>query len=89
MKDSLDQANRNLKEALEEHKEMQNKVKAAHGEVDYYKKRYDEMFSSVSALNKRIEELEEHKKHLLEKIKSTVRFFGLNCRVIMQVLSIQ
>ena len=29
------------------------------------------MFGSVSALNKRIDELEKHKLHLLEKLKET------------------
>ena len=32
------------------------------------------MFDSVSGLNKRIDELEEHKIHLLEKLKSMVSF---------------
>ena len=54
---------------MREHKIMKDAVKKAEGETDYYKKRYDEMFSSVSALNKRIEELETHKKHLLDKLK--------------------
>ena len=39
------------------------------GKEAEYKKRHDEMFASVSALNKRIEELEQHKLHLLEKLK--------------------
>ena len=30
---------------------------------------HDEMFTSVSALNQRIEELESHKLHLIEKLK--------------------
>lgn len=34
-----------------------------------YKDKHDEMFASVSALNSRIEELEQHKLHLLEKLK--------------------
>mmetsp|Transcript_4497 Transcript_4497/g.7662 ORF Transcript_4497/g.7662 Transcript_4497/m.7662 type:complete len:89 (-) Transcript_4497:72-338(-) len=32
--------------------------------------KHDEMFASVSGLNARIEELEQHKLHLLEKLKS-------------------
>jgi len=32
------------------------------------------MFDSVSGLNKRIDELEEHKIHLLEKLKAMVSF---------------
>jgi hypothetical protein len=39
--------------------------------VEYYKQKHDEMFGSVSALNKRIDELENHKLHLLEKLKAT------------------
>ena len=31
--------------------------------------KHDEMFNSVSSLNQRIEELEQHKLHLLEKLK--------------------
>lgn len=46
------------------------RIKDAEEEVTYYKKRHDEMFASVSSLNKRIEELEDHKKHLLEKLKA-------------------
>ena len=34
-----------------------------------YKLKHDEMFSSVSGLNQRIEELEQHKLHLLSKLK--------------------
>ena len=34
-----------------------------------YKDKHDEMFASVSALNSRIAELEQHKLHLLEKLK--------------------
>jgi prefoldin subunit 5 len=48
---------------------MLSRIKEAEEEVAYYKKRHDEMFASVSALNKRIEELEQHKLHLLEKLK--------------------
>ena len=39
-------------------------------EVDRFKAKHDEMFASVSGLNNRIEELEQHKLHLLEKLKS-------------------
>ena len=37
---------------------MIQKLAEADEEVAYYKKKHDEMFNSVSALNKRIEELE-------------------------------
>ena len=39
-------------------------------EVSRFKKKHDEMFDSVSSLNSRIEELEQHKLHLLEKLKT-------------------
>jgi len=42
--------------------------------VAEFKKKHDDMFDSVSGLNKRIDELEEHKIHLLEKLKSMVSF---------------
>ena len=32
--------------------------------------KHDEMFASTSSLNARIEELEQHKLHLLDKLKS-------------------
>ena len=41
-------------------------------EVNKFKKKHDEMFDSVSGLNSRIEELEQHKLHLLEKLKGYV-----------------
>ena len=71
MKTSLDEANKNLQQALEDGKEMETQMLRARDEAEQYKLRYEEMFNSVSALNKRIEELEEHKKHLLEKVKDS------------------
>jgi len=38
-------------------------------EVEKFKNKHDEMFASVSGLNARIEELETHKLHLLDKLK--------------------
>jgi hypothetical protein len=38
-------------------------------EVERFKAKHDEMFASVSGLNNRIEELEQHKLHLLERLK--------------------
>ena len=38
-------------------------------ERDRYGRKHDEMFNSVSNLNGRIEELEQHKLHLLNKLK--------------------
>ena len=39
-------------------------------QVAEYKRKHDEMFDSVSGLNKRIDELEEHKLHLFKKPES-------------------
>ena len=44
-------------------------MKEAAHEVERYKQKHDEMFASTSSLNARIEELEQHKLHLLEKLK--------------------
>jgi hypothetical protein len=38
-------------------------------ERDRYERKHDEMFNAVSGLNSRIEELEQHKLHLLKKLK--------------------
>lgn len=65
---------------------MKEDVKRAKEETEYYKKRYDEMFNSVSGLNKRIEELEEHKKHLLAKIKESGDSTGLEYIIKTQKL---
>ena len=70
MKSHLDNATSHLKDTENKIKNMTQRIKDAEEEVNYYKKRHDEMFTSVSALNKRIEELEQHKLHLLEKLKS-------------------
>jgi ABC-type molybdate transport system substrate-binding protein len=46
------------------------KLADAGKEVGKFKAKHDDMFNSVSSLNARIEELEQHKLHLLEKLKS-------------------
>ena len=47
-----------------------NEEKAeAIAERDRYEKKHDEMFEAVSGLNARIEELEQHKLHLLQRLK--------------------
>ena len=51
-------------------KQMQNSMKDSALEVERFKQKHDEMFASTSSLNARIEELEQHKLHLLEKLKS-------------------
>ena len=43
-------------------------IEAEDDRLDFQNK-HDEMFESVSALNQRIEELENHKLHLLSKLK--------------------
>lgn len=86
MKDSLAESSRSLKKAMDEVKMMEEEVRKAKEETEYYKKRYDEMFNSVSGLNKRIEELEEHKKHLLQKIKESGDSTGLEYIVKTQKL---
>jgi len=50
---------------------MLKAVEDAKEDVRYFKQKHDEMFESVSALNKRIDELEKHKLHLLEKLKDS------------------
>ena len=49
---------------------MKQEIIEGENEIKKYKMKHDEMFSSVSGLNARIEELEQHKYHLLEKLKS-------------------
>ncbi len=70
MKSHLDEASTSLKESEKDKKIMMVKLKESEEEVSYYARKHEEMFQSVSALNKRIEELESHKLHLLEKLKS-------------------
>ena len=53
--------------------------------VAEYKKKHDEMFDSVSGLNKRIDELEEHKIHLLEKLKSLNLLLGPSIRPPVEI----
>lgn len=48
---------------------MGEKVKEAEVERQEFDDKHNEMFNSVSALNTRIEELENHKLHLIQKLK--------------------
>ena len=48
---------------------MQKKVDEAEVERQEFEDKHNEMFNSVSALNTRIEELENHKLHLIQKLK--------------------
>ena len=86
MKSHLDNATAHLKDTETKVKNMLTRLKEAEEEVAYYKKRHDEMFASVSALNKRIEELEQHKLHLLDKLKSHGDKGGLDYIVKTQKL---
>ena len=86
MKSHLDNATAHIKDTETRVKNMLGRIKEAEDEVTYYKKRHDEMFASVSALNKRIEELESHKLHLLEKLKATGDKGGLEYIVKTQKL---
>lgn len=49
--------------------EMFMTMKEMQEDVTKFKTKHDEMFKSVSGLNARIEELEQHKLHLLDKLK--------------------
>ena len=49
---------------------MQRKLVEAEEDRLEFQQKHDEMFNSVSALNQRIEELENHKLHLINKLKS-------------------
>jgi uncharacterized protein (UPF0297 family) len=48
---------------------LQQQVQDAEDEKIKFQQKHDEMFDSVNSLNARIEELEEHKLHLLNKLK--------------------
>ncbi len=48
---------------------LEHKIMEAMQERQEFANKHDEMFNSVSALNQRIEELENHKLHLLNKLK--------------------
>ena len=49
---------------------LNQKIVECENDVTKFKAKHDEMFKSVSGLNARIEELEQHKLHLLDKLKS-------------------
>jgi chromosome segregation ATPase len=61
-KDKVAHQDRKIEELLGTMHEMRE-------DVAKYKAKHDEMFKSVSGLNARIEELEQHKLHLLDKLK--------------------
>ena len=86
MKTHLDQASQSLKDQEKENKLLMQKMKEAEEDMQHYKRKHDEMFQSVSALNKRIEELESHKMHLLDKLKAQGDKGGLEYIVKTQKL---
>ena len=61
-------------------------LKETEQEMYEYKRKHDEMFASVSGLNTRIEELESHKLHLLERLKQLGDKGGLDYIVKTQKL---
>ena len=72
MKSHLDEAKKQYEDAQKFIEKLKIDIIHGENEIKKYKMKHDEMFSSVSGLNARIEELEQHKYHLLEKLKSYV-----------------
>lgn len=66
---------------------LENKLIETEEERLEYQNKHDEMFNSVSALNQRIEELESHKLHLLNKLKEHGDKGGLEYIVKTQKLN--
>lgn len=77
MKHYLDEAKAQNKDLQRSIDHLQNKVIDGEIEVTKFKNKHDEMFASVSGLNARIEELEQHKLHLLQQLKKTVSILVL------------
>lgn len=71
MKKYFEEVQEELRKERENKAGFLKQVEEAKEDVEYFKRKHDEMFDSVSALNKRIDELEKHKLHLLEKLKET------------------
>ncbi len=86
MKQHLDDAGSALKESERINFQLEGKLDDMKKEVERYRSKHDEMFNSVSSLNKRIEELESHKLHLLEKLKGQGDKAGLDYIVKTQGL---
>lgn len=68
-KDNLNEYQRKVEQfesiMARKNKEMDD----AREDRDRFERKHDEMFQAVSGLNGRIEELEQHKLHLLQKLK--------------------
>jgi len=68
-KDNLNEYQRKV-EQFESIMARKNKeMDEAREDRDRFERKHDEMFQAVSGLNGRIEELEQHKLHLLQKLK--------------------
>jgi phage shock protein A len=70
MKQHLDDALAQIEAAAVDKVKMTAELKRTQEEMMRYQKKHDEMFESVNGLNNRIEELEQHKLHLLGKLKN-------------------
>jgi len=70
IKQYLDDEKSKNDEYMDSIRKLNENVMEAEKEVKKFKTKHDEMFASVSGLNARIEELEQHKLHLLDKLKS-------------------
>ena len=69
MKQHLDESKKQFEDACATIEDYKIQLVNAAKDVERFKQKHDEMFSSVSGLNARIEELEQHKLHLLNKLK--------------------
>jgi len=69
IKDYLDAEKSRVAQLEQQCLMMQQKLAEAIEDRAEFQHKHDEMFNSVSALNQRIEELESHKLHLLNKLK--------------------
>lgn len=69
IKGELDAAHKACNEQKALVEQLNGVIEECKAERDRYATKHDEMFASVSNLNARIEELEQHKLHLLNKLK--------------------
>ena len=69
VKEHLDRATDKIEELEKQLGIYKKSLSEAEQEKSDAINKHDEMFNSVSSLNQRIEELEQHKLHLLEKLK--------------------
>ena len=86
MKDTLQEQIKALRDAEEERDKMWLEKDEAQSETEHFQEKYERLFNSVSGLNQRIEELEEHKKLLLDKVKGAGDVSGLEYLIKSQGL---